>query len=133
MTYMSSLQAKTKDELVNDAYNAQVASWADYADKQEDQHGHGKRIPYLGWFWRNTGFVNKRVSIGDAGGFIGVMENNKWDYPEREMTEQEVDAFMGYLERAFHEAGQGGNVAELHKKADAVFTEMWAWFQTLTI
>jgi hypothetical protein len=131
MSYMAILQAKSKDTLVNDAFNAFVSEWAD--DHEGHQDKGGKRIPYIGWFWRNTDFVNKQVSIGDAGGLIGVMENNKWGYPERMMTEQEVDAFIAYLERAYAELGKGGILSELHANAEKVFDELWDWFQTLEV
>lgn len=124
MSYLASLQQKTNDELINELYNIQVSRLADYSNEEHktiDKHGHGKRIPYIGWFWRNTDFVGKRVSIGDCGSFIGVMENNKWGYAEREMTAEEVDKFIEYIERGF--AGQD--------KAEEVFNELWGWFQTL--
>lgn len=131
--YLEHLKSKSKEELVNDAYNTRIAQWADYENKKDDPRGCGKRIPYIGWFWRTTDFVNKCISIGDSGSFIGVMENNKWDYPERLMTEAEVDIFIGHLENAFAELGKGGLVSELHQKAEEKFREMWDWFQTLTI
>jgi hypothetical protein len=116
---LEELQNKTKEELVNELYDSRVRGVADYDD--EDVHGHCKRIPYIGWFWRSTDFVNKRVSIGNCGSFIGVMEYNKWGYPKRDMTEQEVDVFIEYLERIFKHDSD----------VEVVSNEMWDWFQTL--
>lgn len=121
MTYLESLQSKTKDELVNELYNKSVSDFADFNESDIDKHGHGKRIPYIGWFWRNTGFVNKSISIGDCGDFVGVMEHNRWGYPEREMTEPEVDKFIEYLEHVF--------IAS--ETREAVIDGLWDWFQTL--
>jgi hypothetical protein len=120
---MKELQNKTKEELINILYNTRIASIADFSpdeNKELDKHGYGKRIPYIGWFWRSADFINKRISIGDCGDYVGVMENNKWGYAEREMTEDEVDKFIDYLERAL-----------LHTKSEAIFNELWDWFQTL--
>lgn len=123
--YLDTLLNKSKDELINDAFNARVAQWV---DRDEE-----KRIPYIGWFWRYPDFLNKRVCIGDCGKFIGVMENNKWGYPSRFMTEQEVDTFISYLDLAFTEMDKGGNVSENEARAEKIFKELWIWFQTLTI
>jgi hypothetical protein len=134
MSYLGDLKQKTKDELVNELYNDRVSSLADYTDQEEttiDKHNHGKRIPYIGWFWRATGFVTKDISIGNCGDFIGVMENNKWGYAERHMTEEEADKFIEYLERAFAERSKGGTVSETDAKSEVVFNELWDWMQTL--
>jgi hypothetical protein len=124
MTYMEDLQQKTKDELVNELYNKRVNALADYEEHEEkaiDKHGHGKRIPYIGWYWRNTDFVNKSISIGDCGEFVGIMERNKWGYPSRKISEQEVDTFIAYLEHAF----------EVRMDIEKIFNELWDWFQAL--
>ena len=131
--YLEYLKNKTKEDLVNTLYNARIEQWADYRDGQTDPHGHGKRISYIGWFWRHPDFVNNLVSIGDCGSFIGVMENNKWGYPERLMTPEEVDAFISHLEAAFAELDKGGDLAKTHKRAEEKFAALWEWFQTLTI
>ncbi len=132
MGYLAALKSRSKEELINNLYNHQVAEWADYDDNQKGKHGYGKRIPYIGWFWRHTDFANKRISIGNCGDFIGVMENNKWDYPEREMTEQEADTFIDYLEQAFAEASKI-NDSNHRANAEKVFDELWKWFQTLEV
>jgi hypothetical protein len=133
MTYLDELKMKTQNEMINDLYNSRVGSWADYENGESGPHGTGKRIPYIGWFWRPTDFVGKKICIGDAGQMIGVMERNKWGYPARWMTEEEVDKFIEYLERAFTELDRGGVVSELEATAEKVFVECWQWFQTLKI
>lgn len=125
MGYMQTLQQCSKDALINELYNTRVAGLADDNDT--------KRIPYIGWFWRHTDFVGKHILIGNAGSFIGVMENNKWDYPERMMTEAEVDTFIAFLDRAFEENRQSGLLDEIIRKTAAVLKECWDWFQTLQV
>ncbi|GAG80631.1 unnamed protein product, partial [marine sediment metagenome] len=45
----------------------------------------GKIVPYIGWFWRVVPFNEKKLTLGSIpSGFIGFMENNKWDYDEWE-------------------------------------------------
>lgn len=122
--YLSLLQASTKDALINRLYNAHVAQYADYGTGMHPEKG-GKRIPYIGWFWRDTDFVGKQISIGNCGDFIGVMENNKWGYPERLMTAEECDIFISYLDKAF--------AAKKDEEKEQMFVECWEWFQTLKI
>jgi hypothetical protein len=133
MALMKSLQEKTKDQLVNEAFNAFVANYADFDKDEEAKYGRDKRVPYIGWFWRYTDFVNKRISIGDCGKFIGVMENNKWDYPSRDMTEAESDTFIVYIDRAHDEVHKGGDIAVIQNNVNTVFNELWTWFQTLEV
>jgi len=127
MSYIDTLKQRTKEQLVNDLYNICVGDIANYDhdEKTMDKHGYGKRIPYIGWFWRNTDFVDKDITIGYCGNFVGIMENNKWGYAERRMTIEEVDKFIEYLEKGFSERGKDKAAAEV------VYNELWDWFQTL--
>lgn len=134
--YLDSLKQKTKEELINDLYNYRISSLADFnADsKHFDDTNTGKRIPYIGWFWRDADFVGKQISIGRTGnGYIGVMENNKWGYPERLMTEQEVSMFVDYLEQAFLERCKGRSVSQMIANSEKMFAEMRKWFQSLMV
>jgi len=128
--YLAYLRTLSKEGLINELYNSRVAEWADFDDEDHppDSDHHGKRIPYIGWFWRHADFANKQISIGNTGGYIGVMENNKWGYPERLMTAEEFDMFTGYLDRAFAENGQNRK-----KNVEQIFAELRQWFQTLEI
>jgi hypothetical protein len=77
----------------------------------------GKRIPYIGWYWRNVDFTQPfslgRTRIeasvfeqihglrGHHGpGWAGFMENNKWDYPEWTVTEPQAVAIVQALREA---------------------------------
>jgi hypothetical protein len=48
----------------------------------------GKAVPYIGWFWRSVDF-DRPISFGDCGVFVGFMENNKWGYPEYDLTPEQ--------------------------------------------
>lgn len=119
--------AMTDEDQFNEAYNERVANVADFerGDPYDDTTT-GKRIPYIGWFWRDTDFARKRIYIGHTGDYIGVMENNKWDYPERQMTEAEATTFMHLFNTAFAEQASGAQ-----ENAEKIYAELRAWFQTL--
>lgn len=136
MNYLEHLKQQTKESLINELYNRRVDKLADFAkdEKVYDDTNTGKRIPYIGWFWRDADFVTPQISIGRTNdGYIGVMENNKWDYPERLMTEQEASTFIDFLESAFAERGRVDTTKEHITRSEKIFAEMRAWFQSLVI
>lgn len=123
-------------DLARSAANTVINDWcgdvADYRQNESDPEGHGKRLPYIGWYWRAVDFARKDITVGDCGDFIGFMENNKWDHPERSLTEPEADHVIGLLWRARTEGSKGGNLADLYAARDAVLAELWDWMQGLT-
>ncbi len=123
---LKNLKARTRDSLIDEVYNHYVSSMAN----DDDKH-HGKAIPYIGWFWRRCDFVEKRISIGDCGDFIGIMENNKWGYPERYMTEDEVNKLIELLERAMSVSYGSGKDISFYKSKR--LDDLWDWMQTLKI
>ena len=85
---LENLLKRTKESLANEQYNDIIFEGLD------------EYIPYMGAFWRNCDFIGKYVVIGkDNDNKIGIMVNNKWDYPERRMTDTEVDTFMALIDR----------------------------------
>ena len=117
---LKELLNESVESLANRLFNTSLYEHASYdGDDEDDEHGHGKRVPFIGWFWRSCDFVGKNISIGDCHEFIGVMENNKWGYSERRMTPEEVDIFIDYLERGLYK--------------EDIMNKMWDWFQTLKI
>lgn len=125
MGYLDWLLGRTKEQLVNEIYNNRIGDWCD--------KGGEKLIPYIGWFWRETDIAGRHITIGDAGTLIGVMENNKWGYPERYLTPEEADTFVGFLERAWQVDGASVNDPQREAKVIAVLRELHDWMQTLTI
>lgn len=123
---LAGLHKRSKDSLINEVYNGYISSHADDLDKP-----HGKAIPYIGWFWRDCDFVGRQISIGDCGEFIGIMENNKWDYPERYMTECEVKKFIELIERVLAVNHGGGDDMSFYRNERLDI--LWKWMQTLKV
>lgn len=96
------------------------------ADTHDEGYPLGKKIPYLGWFWRGIDFSGP-IPIGearlkDAAPFVGFMANNKWGYPERNLTEGERLQVIEYLDKAMESEGEG---------KDTALRELWEYMQTL--
>ena len=131
--YVFDFMKKTKEELVNEKVNDMIANISDYSPNNKDPHGHGKRIPYIGWYWRSIDMFNNNVFVGDCGDFIGVMQNNKWGYPERKMTNDEYKELKERLFQILSFWNGWGNIGENFRKTDNLAEELWAWMQTLEI
>lgn len=126
----------TKEELVRTIiryqYDAFCRDHADVKDGSTSWHPSNKNIPYIGWFRRTidfTGYVPiGRVPHGNEGpGFIGFIGNNKWDYPERDLTDEERMRVISYLDRAI-----AASRSPIKVKED-ILKELWDYMQTLTI
>jgi hypothetical protein len=89
----------------------------------------GKQIPYIGWFWRSCNFYHGYAAIGDCGQFIGIMQNNKWDYPERNMTPEEIATFLSFIDNAM----VNDNKDEDDDTVPNILKALWDWMQTLKI
>ena len=113
-------------------YNDFLSHRADYPDG-EREHGRGKRLPYIGWFWRHVCFSSGRVSVGDCGQFVGFMENNKWDYPERELTPDEFAGLMAIIDAAMRLSEQGGELSRIVKETNDKLGEVWDYMQTIRV
>lgn len=107
-----------------DKYNAFCS---ENADTDNPDCPHGKAIPYLGWYWRGIDF-NGPIPIGECTHpeesvpFVGFMVNNKWGYPERNLTEGERLQVIAYLDKAMESEGEG---------KDTALQELWDYMQTL--
>ena len=122
------------NELINKYYNDFLSEHSDVERDESDPHGHGKKVPYIGWFWRSCDFATKKyISIGDCGKFIGFMQNNKWGYDERFLTEQEVDRAIEVIDAAIAAYNKGGSLLDLEKGRDTHLAELWDYIQTLKI
>ena len=125
MRTLTQLKKCKKDILINLVFN----NWcADVCDEDTDDHSgdflHGKRIPYIGWFWRSVSFSQGYASIGNVGDYIGVMCSNKWDHPERYLTKEEFKVFTKYLNRAVKASNQGGILAEILENRNVLIVQM---------
>jgi hypothetical protein len=125
--------------VINTRYNEFVSARDSYDQERPidptvaNGLAHGKRVPYIGWFWRNTDFCHKRICIGDCGQFIGVMENNKWDYPSRLLTEAEVDQVLAIIDAAMRADEQGGRVSKIEADTHRELERLWPLFQTFQV
>jgi len=119
--------------ILDSEYNDFLRAKADYKDNERDPHGHGKQLPYIGWYWRHLEFSEGNLPIGDTGDYIGFMANNKWDYPERATTPEEFAHIMEMIDDAMRESEQGGLVSDIQQKTNAKLDELWEYLQTLTI
>ena len=78
-----------------------INAWLEnHCDDDDHAIEGGKSIPYIGWYWRDVDFESGNVPIGDCGTFIGFMENNKYDYPERLLTPAEFEVILGKISAA---------------------------------
>lgn len=130
------LEAMSKEYLeaaiLDTEYNDFLRSHADLGD-DEDIHGHGKRLPYIGWFWRHLRFHSKRLPIGNCGSFIGFIENNKWDYPQRHTTEDEFASIIAIVDEAMRLDQEGGQLSEIVARRNSKLNELWPLLQMMTV
>lgn len=127
-------------ECVNDTYNGFLSDWADFKShlerdqKRSKETGRDKRIPYIGWFWRRVNFFDRIITIGEGeDGFVGFMENNKWDYPQRDLTEAEFDAVVAIIDEAREAMSQGGLLSKMIDNAEAAFDKLYDYMQKLEV
>ncbi len=122
-------------------YNEFLSSRADFPfnqeanlrDSQRDRRGHGKRLPYVGWYWRHLEFSDGALPIGDCGQFVGFMANNKWDYPERLTTPEEFACIMAIIDAAMVLNEKGGELTEITDTTLAKLDELWDYLQRLDV
>lgn len=134
--YLASLQNRTKEWLVNWVYNDWLADLADFEakDAEFDDTTTGKRIPYIGWFWRDVDFAEKRIPIGKSeSGYVAIMESNKWGYSGRLMTEAEAETFIRFLDTAHAQRAKVNDQGAGKREAEQTFAELRRWMQTLAI
>jgi hypothetical protein len=100
----------------------------------DDKENHEKLIPYMGWFWRHVTFSNPtRIPIGRCDDYIGFMENNKWDYPERYLTEEESRQIISFLDEAIAVSQRGGELSQIMSDKKKVLQSLHDYMQTLEV
>ena len=122
---LENLLKRSKESLANEIYNNIIVE-----EVIEGEYVGG--IPFMGLAWRDFDFTRKDVVIGkDKDNNIGVMANNKWMYPERQMTEVEVDTFMNLIDRVIVvDHGFYKDIAFYQNKR---LLALWKWVQELSI
>lgn len=118
--------------ILDGEYNDFLRDRADYRETDNDPTGHGKRIPYIGWFWRHVEFSRGTFPIGFTSDFNGFMENNKWGYNERNATPDEFAAILTIIDEAMLANQQGGQLSQIIANTNAALERLWDYFQTLS-
>lgn len=138
-------QATLADRLFDDHINQFIASECDISKGDPDPHGFGKRIPFIGFYWRDCPWSERRtprgethasltyIQIGKCAQFVGFMENNKWGYLQRDLTTAEVETILGMIDDAATAYGKAGTHAKLREETDIQWAKLWAYMQTLEI
>jgi hypothetical protein len=114
-------------------YNDFLRTRSDYAEGESQTRPGGKKLPYIGWYWRHLQFSDGYLPLGNCGDFIGFIANNKWDYPERKTTSEEFEKIMVIIDEAMRLNQEGGNVAEINKNTANKLDELWNYFSTLNV
>ena len=129
------LEKMDKDELINYIIDGELNRFvAEYANNEEGENAErDKRIPYIGWYWRNVGWTGDYIPIGHCGEFVGFMVNNKWDYPERSLTEDERKAVLTIIEKAYKLSREGGILSDIIVNTKQELDKLWDLMQTFTI
>lgn len=119
--------------LFNERYNDFCRQYSDCKDDDEDKDEvlNGKRVPYMGWFWRGVDFFNYLIPIGFHEGYVAFMENNKWDYHERNMSRDEAKQVMVFLDAAYKANRAGGELSGIIKNTHTELKKLRDWMQTL--
>lgn len=122
-------------EIINSKLNRLVGGYADYDQDEDDANEHGKRVPYIGWYWRSVDFASPEpyIPIGHCGEFVGFMENNKWDYPQRSLEPDEVAQVLTIVTEAYKLDRSGGTLADITKNTKNKLAELWPLLQTFEI
>ena len=119
--------------ILDGEYNDFLRERADFKDTDTDPNGYGKRLPYIGWFWRHLEFSDGHLPIGNCGQFIGFMPNNKWDYPERLTTADEFASIIKIIDEAMTLNAQGGDLSKIISSTNAKLDELWPLLQTFSV
>jgi len=98
--------------------------------RNDDEAG----IPYQGWFWRSVDFFTPRgVTIADGDGRVAICQNNKWGYPERDLTEVEQAALLTHVWGAYLASRKGGMLSEIEAETSRLLFEAGQYIDSLTI
>jgi len=122
------------DELVWLVINENINDFiSDHCDSDKHAVSWWKAIPYIWRYWRSVDLYNKKISIWDCGRFIWFMENNKWDYPERELNDDEVEKLLSIIRDAKIASEKWWLLSDINKEKREYLSKIWDYMQTLKI
>jgi len=91
-------------------------------------------IPYHGWYWRNVDFFTPGgITIADGDGQVAVCESNKWDYPERVLTEDEQAQVREYVWAAYQASRSGGILGDIRAAVRAELEKAGEFISSLEV
>ena len=97
------------------------------------QNGDGAVIPYHGWYWRSVDFFKPHgVVIARSGDLVGVCMSNKWDYPSRSLTEEELKTFRTLVYDAMN-ATAGPSLADTNAAKAAGMAKAGEFIRALDV
>lgn len=125
-----------KNIIIDSIYNSFLSDHANFKDNEQHSNDSGKRIPYMGWYWRHIEFSNLQyIPIGVARGnrYVGFMANNEWDYDERYLTEDEAHHVILLIDEAMALSQEGGELKKIIQNTRDKLRELHDYMQTLEI
>lgn len=110
--------------IVNDQLNDFIAN--------NDDAESGGPIAYQGWYWRAVDFFTPGgITVAKGAGRVAVCQNNKWDYPQRDLTADEQAEFLRLVWVAYQESCKGGILSEIREKTRAALDNAGAFVENL--
>lgn len=99
--------------IVNDQLNDFISN---YSASSFSEDRESTPIPFQGWFWRAVDFFSPRgITIAEGDGQVAVCQSNKWDYPQRDLTDTERGEFLALVWSAWQVSRAGGVLSEIQK------------------
>lgn len=73
-------------------------------------------IPFMGWYWRHVDFFTPGgVTIAEGDGIVAVCQNNKWGYPQRDLTPEEQHTLLTIVWDAYKTTQRASTSEEVQK------------------
>jgi hypothetical protein len=133
-------RGKTVEQLaqgiVSDDLNRLISNF-DQSDLFSHLAGKGedvRPVPYVGWYWRSVDFFEPRgVTIADGPNGVGVCQSNKWDYDDRDLTDDEQATFLNLVWQAKVANSRGGNLAEINRETAEALIRAGEFIESLAV
>jgi hypothetical protein len=122
--------------VINERYNDFLSKYCNYKDNEKPfnkEISNGKRVPYMGWFWRPLDFYSKQIPIGfsdDGDNYVAFMAKNKWYYDERNLTESEFNQVMEIIDEAMRMNEGGGEINKIYENICKSLEKLYPFFQS---
>lgn len=106
----------------------------DFVSGAEDSESDEPPIPYQGWYWRSVDFFNEGgVTIAEGDGRVAICQNNKWGYPQRDLTGAEMGEFLDRVWAAHQASRKGGQLSQIHEETNNLLAEAGRYIESLKI